>query len=225
VIHAWSVSLQGRDLARWWALLSADERRRAERLRRAEARAAFVETRGRLRELLACYLEMRPQALRFRLGPHGKPALAAPEAPLEFSVSHTEGRALFAVAWSQPVGVDLERVREVDRPARRAAQFFAPLEQQAFATLPPSQRPTAFLTCWVRKEAYVKARGMGFALPPNRFAVTVSPAVPPRLLADAWHPDAPHRWRLWDVRCARGYVAALATQGEVTSIRVRQLCD
>ncbi len=210
-------------MARWWSLLSADERRRAERLRRAEARAIFVEARGRLRELLACYLDVEPQTVRFCLGPHGKPALATPDVPLEFSVSHTEGRALFAVACSQPVGVDLERVREIDRPARRAAQFFAPLEQEAFAALPPSQRPMAFLTCWVRKEAYVKARGLGFALPPNRFAVTVSPAAPPRLLADAWHPDAPHRWHLWDVRCARGYVAALAAHGEVTAVRVRQL--
>jgi 4'-phosphopantetheinyl transferase len=223
-IHVWTAALKADgDTARWWALLSTDERHRAARLQRADARGVFVETRGRLRGLLARYIDVAPQELRFRLGPHGKPALTAPKVPLEFSVSHTEGRALFAVARSQPVGVDLERVREIDRPARRAAQFFAPLEQEAFATLPPSQRPTAFLTCWVRKEAYVKARGLGFALPPDRFAVSVSPAVPPRLLVDAWHPDAPHHWQLWDVRCARAYVAALAARGEVTSVRVRQL--
>src|ERR1700735_1528587 len=60
------------------ALLSDDERARAQRMLNQRARCMWMRSRGVLRALLARYLgeDTDPAALQFAAGAHGKPALA-----------------------------------------------------------------------------------------------------------------------------------------------------
>jgi 4'-phosphopantetheinyl transferase len=58
-------------------LLCAEERESARQMRDAHKRRLWMRSRGVLRALLARYLDGDPRALRFALGPHGKPALHA----------------------------------------------------------------------------------------------------------------------------------------------------
>ena len=119
-------------------LLCADERARAARIVPARKRVLWARSRGVLRALLGRYLERDPRALRFALGPHGKPALAhdgTDEGDLRFNLSHSGGLALVAVTAGHEVGVDLELARE-----RYTAEF---------------------LRTWVAREAVVKCRGLG----------------------------------------------------------------
>jgi 4'-phosphopantetheinyl transferase len=59
------------------ALLSDGERARAARFARAAAGRRWATARGILRSLLGAYAGADPRALRFALGEHGKPSLAA----------------------------------------------------------------------------------------------------------------------------------------------------
>jgi 4'-phosphopantetheinyl transferase len=140
--------------------------------------------------------------------PHGKPRLRGAAAGLEVSVTHSGRRVGLAVATAGVVGLDVE---QVEPP--RAFPYDAALTAAELAGLravPPGQRDRAFVTAWARKEAVLKAAGIGLRLDPRRFAV--APAGRPAALLD-WPPDAPPLLpgaRLYDLDPGPGYAAALA---------------
>lgn len=177
VVRVWAGTIRV-DVDRALGLLSPDERARAERMRSAVARAQFVSTRTALRLLLASVADdgTGPRDLRFRYGRHGKPYL--PGGP-SFNVSHSADAVVVAVADKGRVGVDVERVRPVQRMAGVAARKFAPAEQAWFAAAgtgaDADERNVAFFRIWTRKEAFAKALGRGLAAPFRSFAVA-----PPR---------------------------------------------
>jgi len=74
-------------LDRLSALLSTDERDRAERFVFDRDRRHFVVCRGALRVALGAYLQCDPMSVRFQYGPYGKPSLAS-ESDVVFNVSH-----------------------------------------------------------------------------------------------------------------------------------------
>jgi hypothetical protein len=92
--------------------LSGEELRRAGRYRFQKDREHFIVVRGLLRTILGCYLNTEPRQLRFRYGPHGKPALEMEpgEDTLSFNLSHSNALALFAVSRGRELGIDLEYV-------------------------------------------------------------------------------------------------------------------
>ncbi len=176
------------DAAGLEALLTADERARADRLRTPLLRARFVAARGYLRQMLGVLLNAPPHDVQIDLGPHGKPALAPRHPPLEFNLSHSGGVALYAFCRHAPVGIDIERVRD-DLPWEQlAARYFAPNEAAAMHT------PDAFFACWTRKEALVKASGTGLSQPLREVV-------------------APPGWTVVDLHPEAAYRAALAVQG------------
>src|SRR5258708_1995291 len=91
------------------ALLSPDETARAGRFRHPRHRDRFTVRRGMLRSILGAYLGQNPAMLRFGYGPFGKPALdhGSGTGGLCFSVSHSHGIALYALARGVDVGVDV----------------------------------------------------------------------------------------------------------------------
>jgi len=172
-VHVWRADLdeppvERETLAR---TLSEDERARAGRFHRPRDRNHFVAGRGLLRVLLGDALGCPPSSLRFRYNACGKPALAAGDTHLGFNLSHSDGTALFALAWGREVGVDIERVRP-EIPAASLAERFLPADAAAaLLSLSPAHRPEAFTQAWVRREAYLKALGTGFSsatMPPEQ---------------------------------------------------------
>ena len=118
-----------------------------------------------------------------RTGSFGKPCVA--EGDLRFSLSHSRGLALYAVARGLEVGCDLEFRDPRLACGRVAERFFSPPELHALRSLPAERWAEGFFNGWTRKEAYVKARGLGLSLPLDSFAVTLAPRrarrAPPRL--------------------------------------------
>ena len=213
-VHVWRVDLRISEACfrRLAATLSPAERARAARLRFDAPRRQFIVARGALRDVLGRYLDVPAARLAFTTNPHGKPALAAPDhAWLHFNLAHSGDLALIALTRDHPLGIDVERLAPPDNLSRLVAQFFSPNENAAFRALPASKRVAAFFAGWTRKEAYIKALGVGGALPLDRFDVTLAPDEPARLLADRVHPANVARWFLRDLDPdAPHYTAALA---------------
>ncbi|WP_161978403.1 4'-phosphopantetheinyl transferase family protein [Sphingomonas oligophenolica] len=184
--------------------LDVDERARAARFRHDRDRDRFVARRGQLRERLAQSVGEAPRAVRIAIDARGKPFLLD-HPGLHFSVSHSHGQALCAVAVDAAVGCDLEW-RNPDLACRAvAARLFAPPETTALANLTEAQWVEGFFNCWTRKEAYVKALGLGLSYPLDAFAVSVAPGEPATLI------DAQPGWSLASFEPAPGYQAALVT--------------
>ncbi|MGH2708092.1 MAG: 4'-phosphopantetheinyl transferase family protein, partial [Actinomycetota bacterium] len=174
-------------------------------------------SRGVLRCVLARYLAIEPQAVRMRSAAHGKPFLACGprQLALRFNLSHSGGVALVAVARGREVGIDIESLGRVLDYERIITRFLSPDEQRMLAALPPTLRRQAFFTCWVRKEAYAKARGLGLSLPFEQFSVSVNPREPAALLSVERRLGDPSRWTLNDIPIGDRYVAAVAVEGAV----------
>lgn len=173
-VHVWLARsrVDADGMRRLEAYLSRDERRRADGFALERPRHAFIAVRGVLRVLVGAYLNQPPRAIALSYRPTGKPILRG--SGLEFNLSHSEDLALVAVAWGRRLGVDLERIRH-PAPLDVATRFFSPREQQVMGAIPPSGRPAAFFTCWVRREAYLKAIGEGLAVSPDSFSVSARP--------------------------------------------------
>ena len=159
----------------------------------------------------ARYLDAEPSRVEFGTSDTGKPTL--PGTRLSFNVSHTQGLALIAVSAGREIGVDVERVRSQPTHLDMATRYFTPGEARRLNALPPSESERAFFHVWTRKEAFLKAIGLGLSHGLERFEVAVPPDEPCRLLHIDNDAHAAATWTLWNLEPASGYVGALAVEG------------
>ena len=153
------VAVALKDIALEVALLDERERERGQRLRTAELQQCYFAAHTALRQILGWRLNCVPSNLIFHHNAHGKPHLT--HHSFVFNLSHCGSHALIAMAEHGTVGVDLEHrdpLRELDL---MAAQVFAASELSFFRGLPLPQRHSAFFIAWTRKEAALKALGLG----------------------------------------------------------------
>jgi 4'-phosphopantetheinyl transferase len=214
-LHVWHamLDLDPAVVERLYSLLCADERERAARFRFERDRGRYIVGRGLLRKLLGRYLALEPEQLSFEYSSYQKPRLAQPGP--RFNISHSGPVALFAFTNIAEVGIDVELDNADFAQERIAERFFSPAEVAALRSLPPQLQARAFLTCWTRKEAFVKARGDGLALALDRFDVSLRPGHPAALVRTEWSGDEPRHWTLIDLSDSdAGYVAAVALRAE-----------
>lgn len=138
---------------------------RASRFRSPCDRSRFVAHRGILRQICGAYLAIEPERIAFGHGPCGKPYLSKrlDRDALRFNMSHSHTVALYALTLDREVGIDIERVRYRMAWQSIAAECLSDREVAALRTVPPAAQTRVFFTIWTRKEAYVKARGMGLS--------------------------------------------------------------
>jgi len=216
-LWTWPLEASHRETAALEAILSADERRRAASFVFAADGRRFVVGRARLRQILSRYVAMPPEALRFRYGLHGKPALSPARPAPNFNLSHSGGLAALVIA-SCHVGIDIEEVRPVDGAV--AERFFSAGENAALRGLRGADWRDAFYRCWTRKEAVVKALGKGLSLRLASFDVSVAPSASLLLRLEGCR-DAASQWSIVDVAFPRGVVGAIAarTMGRGVSVK------
>lgn len=215
-VHIWLIALKSPHppLPMLRALLDADEHRRADQFRSLRDSARFVVAHAALRSILARYLSLEPEAVRFARHGSAKPALdPRMGAELRFNFTHSHDLALCALSRSREVGIDLEQIQPDVSYEAIATTFFSNREQHALASLPPTQRSRGFYHCWTRKEALVKALGVGLTLPLQGFDVTPLPGVPAALSESHFIMDGHANWSIRDIELNDRYVAALAVEG------------
>ncbi len=194
-VHSWCVRLDvpSETTADFYATLSSDERNRSARLRFERDRQRFIVAHGVLRAVLGRYLESPADQIRYVYNAFGKPALGLELASrLTFNLSHSADLALIAVAAGADIGVDLEHIRTQPDFAEIARYFFSAAEVDRLNALPSRLQARAFLSCWTKREAYVKACGEGLANTPSAL-------------------DG--RWSLYSLEPAPGYIGALVVAG------------
>lgn len=216
-IHVWRVSLdlpEG-EVARLFALLSEEERKRAERFYFPEHRRQFTVARGSLRVLLGRYLDRAPEEISFVYGERGKPSLspALGEQTLCFNVSHSGEIALHAFVHSRRIGVDVEKMRPLKDAMQIAEHYFSLREKSQLRGVSEEERQLAFFNGWTRKEAFIKATGEGLSRALDSFDVSLVPGAPVLLFRVDNDPEEAGRWWLENIPIDPGYRAALVVEG------------
>src|ERR1039458_5017746 len=211
-IHVWRAHLDlgPKVLDRLMITLDIAEQSRAARFHFPRDRNYFVACRGILRKLLGDYLGSSPASIEFFYGAGGKPAHRPEDSrpPIRFNLSHSDGLAVLAFARSREIGIDLELIRPEFAGEEIAERYFSARELAELRALPATIRPEGFSVCWTRKEAYVKARGLGLQIPLDSFSVSLTPGQP-EILQSA---DS-DRWNLRSFVPAPNFVAAIVEEG------------
>jgi 4'-phosphopantetheinyl transferase len=145
--------------------LAESEAARFRRFRLDVDRQMFLLGRVMARSLVSQALHVAPMAWQWREGPQGRPEIASPPTPVHFNIAHSAGVVVCAIGFDREVGVDVEDLRR--RPTAREVvdRYCAPGEVADIDAQPTDAWRDRFLAYWTLKEAYLKARGLGIALP------------------------------------------------------------
>ncbi|MCX7789682.1 MAG: 4'-phosphopantetheinyl transferase superfamily protein [Chloroflexaceae bacterium] len=204
------------------AWLSLPERERLAALRVEKRRREWLLGRWTARRLIQRHLAEAglacdPRDLEIVAAPSGAPTIGArrPElrAALEgwhLTISHSQGRALCALARTPAIGADIEQV--APRHPAFAGDYFTSAERAAVAAAPPEQRELLVTAIWSAKESALKALRLGLSVDTRRVECRVAPAsggawATVALLCDPIL-EAPPLCGWW--RVSEGYVLTLA---------------
>jgi 4'-phosphopantetheinyl transferase len=186
------------------AQLGAIDRRRAERFRFDGDRRRLAVSRLVLVEMVRHLVDpgCKPDAVVHEFG---KPP-RLPGSKLLLSMAHSGDYVACGVS-SRSIGVDVEATPSDQSSAPRltrelAAGCLSPSEQSALCSLPDDGRWLAFLRLWVRKEALLKASGMGMSADLTRVDVH---------LGTTYEDHEGTLWRLWEIPLGPGGVGAIAS--------------
>jgi 4'-phosphopantetheinyl transferase len=223
----WILTAQAHDdvlASAYLALLDEGERARHDRYLFQRSKDEFLVTRALARTTLSRYADVDPRAWRFRFNAYGRPEIDGPgdHAGLRFNLSNTFGLVVCMVARDIDVGVDVEDVERRGQTTAIADRFFSPQEVAALHQVPEQAQRSRFFDYWTLKEAYIKARGMGLAIPLAHFSFSfeadaggISIGFDPRL------DDDPLAWQFWQLRpTERHVISAALRRGRGPDLRV-----
>ncbi|CAM5598657.1 4'-phosphopantetheinyl transferase family protein [Streptomyces xanthochromogenes] len=201
------------------AVLSAAERDSA-RAMTAEAGLYYAGAHVAVRRVLAGYLGARPADLRLgRLrcpecgdSDHGAPCVEWPPTELSYSLSRSGPHWLLGVTGGgHRIGVDLEQVLGFDTaavaPSVLSDRELAHLRQES----EPAAQLAVFLRYWTRKEAVLKASGVGLMTDVRAVDVHGPPGGGPLVVRHA-AATGPDSWVVEDLAVGPGRYAAIARE-------------
>lgn len=216
-VHVWSALLDVQDdvLQVLQQTLDANEQLRAERFYFELDRARFIASHGLLRTILGSYMHIEPGKLQFSYNSQGKPLLAEPfqGKTLEFNMSHSHEFALFAVTFNRKVGVDLEHIYSFAETDSLANHILSKREKTAWLKYSMNERLDTLFRYWTCKEAYVKATGLGLALPLEKIHISLMPGSEARLISINRSTREASHWSLQELNPFPGFAAALVVEG------------
>jgi 4'-phosphopantetheinyl transferase len=204
-------------------------------------RRDYIVTHTALRYVLGQCVGIEPASVRFAAGgakesiggqmcmATSKPALASAftagleiegkQRDIRFNLSHTRGAALIGVALGRELGVDIEWQRPIEDLEDMARAVMSAEELSQWHALEEDDRASAFYHVWARKEAYLKAIGLGLFRSLQEITVPVS-ANPLGSLRETGERGWPvsdraggNIWTVADVEVCDGYSAAICCEG------------
>ncbi|USG66599.1 4'-phosphopantetheinyl transferase superfamily protein [Brevibacillus ruminantium] len=175
-VHA-DEELQSAVLSEHIDILDSEERKTYERYLVDCKKVEFLIGRLLVKGLVGQKLGLSPKQIRFFANEYGKLFIdyrAMTETikrPVFFNLSHSQQMWVCALSEIEQTGIDVEAahqdcVLEV-MPTVFLEKEIAAVEEQAA----PEGKRKVFYRLWTRKEAVMKAKGMGFSLPPLSFSV------------------------------------------------------
>lgn len=194
-----------------FGMLSSEERGRADRFQFAADRQRFIACRAQLRTLLAGYTADTAENISLATNAYGKLSLSgeACGTRIRFNVSHSQDLAVLAFGLDRDIGVDIEVVRSGECLDQVARTHFSADEYRFYTKTPLYRRNQVFFDCWTRKEACLKAIGLGLSFPMHQICVDLSCHRTEQQI----RAGEPRSWTVEAFTPATGYQAAIVAEG------------
>jgi 4'-phosphopantetheinyl transferase len=181
----------------------------------------YLATRTLVRTSLSALRPIVPEAWRFQANCHGKP-FTNPDCGLRFNLSNSLGLVVCLIAEGTEVGVDVEPEERARQIAEVAHRVFSPQELQQREALSDEQKLERGLLLWTLKESYIKARGMGLAIPLDKFSFVFGGRPGIHLELDPSLGDDASRWRFCLLKHAKHRVALMAEVTQDPQLQMRE---
>ncbi len=211
-------------LRRYKSLLSDDELAQMPRYYFARHRHQYLVTRALIRSSLSNYYPVDPVAWRFDKNSFGKPQIGQPDKtlPIRFNLSHCDGMIVCGIVRDYDIGVDVEDSQRSTRAALTSlSSYFSTEEIEALEKLPTKLQKQRFFDYWTLKESYIKARGMGLAIPLRKFSFKFHAD---KLEGISIHPDLGDNaddWQFWRIPMDGRYRVAVAVSSGSSEFKLR----
>lgn len=204
------------ELAKLTELLSVEERDKVNRYHKKNDKLLSVIARANLRRLLGVQLGHLPQTLTIKNTAYGKPFLNQPTSNIDFNVSHAGSKVVIALDCASVtpssnqsyIGIDIERINPQIDIQVIAKYYFS--ERELYLINQSPEPVTTFFIYWTRKEALLKAAGVGLIneLPQIDVArsqtIVIPSGLPTALLGGTFD--------LWTFINIQGYIVSLAVK-------------
>lgn len=218
-IHLWQLeqadfelsSLQSECLA--W--LTETELKRFRRYQFDRHRKQLLLGRVLMRVALSSYdRSVAAASWNFTHNDYGKPAISEEQnrASLYFNLSHSAEKVVLAVSRFKDIGVDVECASKPRRIAAIARRYFSDKEAAQLLILPEDQQQSRFYDLWTLKEAYIKACGMGLAIPLQHFSYGFAGDDGLTVEFDAQRDDVEEAWQFWQLCAGSDFKLAVAAK-------------
>lgn len=167
-IHFWWIKISEysqEDVVALEQTLNPEEKAKAHRFRFEKDQKRYIVTHGILRKLLSKYLNTKPLDIRFGETGRHKPIISFPATHLLFNISHS-GDAIAIGILNQKerpskdidFGVDIEQFK-TSRDHQVIAKYYFSAQERFY--LNQERTNDLFYVYWTRKEALLKASGIG----------------------------------------------------------------
>lgn len=194
-------------------LIDERERHQADRFRFEEDRRRFVARRALLRRLLGRHLGLHPSMVQIERRPGTKPEIRNVRG-VHFNAAASGSTALIAISGAE-VGIDVEHVADRSDVASLARRWLSAEERSLLDRLPDRERPDAVFACLARKEAVLKAAGVGISVDPSLVPIPIGDDVSGPVHVPG---PAPSSWWVRPLTLPGGLVGALATPGREATV-------
>lgn len=218
-IHLWQLEQADFELAslqsECLAWLTDSELKRYRRFQFDRHRKQLLLGRVLMRVALSNYdKSIAPASWNFIHNHYGKPAISAEQncASLYFNLSHSAEKVVLAVSRFENIGVDIECAKKPRRIAAIAQRYFSDIEAAQLLALPEDQQQSRFYDLWTLKEAYIKACGMGLAIPLQHFSYGFAGDNELTVEFDPRRNDAQGAWQFWQPAAGDDFKMAVAAK-------------
>jgi 4'-phosphopantetheinyl transferase len=148
------------EIQRLWSSLNTWERTKSQRFNREKERVSYILVHGLLRNLLNNFLGIPPEGIKFRYNQFGKPFVTGAGKKIFFNMSHSSDISVLGFDPDSEIGVDVEKINQnVDYEV--IARHFFTQNEISYIYHEKGNAIRRFYEIWTRKEALLKALGIG----------------------------------------------------------------
>ncbi len=212
--HIWVADLDQWNLSCFETVqaLPETEAKKAGRFRFETHKNRFIKGRFMLRSLLGMYLDIDFYDQEFHANRYGKPAVhkVHDDKSIHFNISNSENIYVCAFSQNSDIGIDIEKIHDLPDMDRIMAASFSEEEIRKLNSLPEPNRRRTFFKYWARKEALLKAMGVGLSIPLDEVNILYADNDASRVFTK--HNGT--EWTLDDIDILDGFASALARKSK-----------
>ena len=201
--------------------LSRDEILRADKLE-SNVKKSFLAGRASLRIILSKFLGTESGGITFSNTNQGKPEISGEysESFIKFNTSHSGAYILTGISLAFEIGVDIQEIRAITSPERLMRRQLTNAEYERISVLEDGLRVNEFFRYWTRKEAVLKASGIGLLFPMNKIDVSL---ITSRQSSEVLCDGLSGSFFVSDIEIVNNYTASVALEGSLFDYRLIKL--